>query len=227
MEKIDGWAGLSYVSYIVQVYYINWTCCAYFSPPLEKCCSCDLEALTIEQHLLRWAQGKGTCIYNVLMTDVLHMCIHSDNVLCITYIHICTCTCIYLQVDLQCVSATSGGYYYPDHLPILGNPVPSSHSLMLLMIHCSPQEPRMSLHKHMHCVRGMGLEWNWIRSSSEWLRKTTAGGVTRWQRYTHVYMYMYPHTCMYMYMYDGTYKVTLKIVKAGCHPVAIAQVVEH
>ena len=77
----------------------------------------------------------------------------------------------------------------------------------------------MSLHKHMRCVRGMGSEWNWIQSSSEWLRKTMAGGVTRWQRYMHVYMYMY--------MYDGTYKVTLKIVKAGCHPVAIAQVVEH
>ena len=27
--------------------------------------------------------------------------------------------------------------------------------------------------------------------------------------------------------YDGTYKVMLRIVKAGCHPVAIAQVVEH
>ena len=38
----------------------------------------------------------------------------------------------------------------------------------------------------------------------------------------------------YMYMYmpvdpdsDGTYRVILRIVKAGCHPVAIAQVVEH
>ena len=28
-------------------------------------------------------------------------------------------------------------------------------------------------------------------------------------------------------MYDGTYRVILRIVKAGCHPVAIAQVVEH
>ena len=26
---------------------------------------------------------------------------------------------------------------------------------------------------------------------------------------------------------DGTYEVILRIVKAGCHPVAIAQVVEH
>ena len=26
---------------------------------------------------------------------------------------------------------------------------------------------------------------------------------------------------------DGTYGVILRIVKAGCHPVAIAQVVEH
>ena len=26
---------------------------------------------------------------------------------------------------------------------------------------------------------------------------------------------------------DGTYRVILRIVKAGCHPVAIAQVVEH
>ena len=26
---------------------------------------------------------------------------------------------------------------------------------------------------------------------------------------------------------DGTYRVKLRMVKAGCHPVAIAQVVEH
>ena len=26
---------------------------------------------------------------------------------------------------------------------------------------------------------------------------------------------------------DGAYEVILRIVKAGCHPVAIAQVVEH
>ena len=26
---------------------------------------------------------------------------------------------------------------------------------------------------------------------------------------------------------DGTYRVILRIVRAGCHPVAIAQVVEH
>ena len=26
---------------------------------------------------------------------------------------------------------------------------------------------------------------------------------------------------------DGTFRVILRIVKAGCHPVAIAQVVEH
>ena len=26
---------------------------------------------------------------------------------------------------------------------------------------------------------------------------------------------------------DGTYRVILRIVKTGCHPVAIAQVVEH
>ena len=33
---------------------------------------------------------------------------------------------------------------------------------------------------------------------------------------------------MYLYMCsDGTYGVILRIVKAGCHPVAIAQVVEH
>ena len=28
-------------------------------------------------------------------------------------------------------------------------------------------------------------------------------------------------------VHDGTYRVMLRIVKAGCHPVAIAQVVEH
>ena len=31
---------------------------------------------------------------------------------------------------------------------------------------------------------------------------------------------------IYTYMY-GTYRVILGIVKAGCHPVAIAQVVDH
>ena len=32
---------------------------------------------------------------------------------------------------------------------------------------------------------------------------------------------------MYVPVYIGTYGVILRIVKAGCHPVAIAQVVEH
>ena len=32
--------------------------------------------------------------------------------------------------------------------------------------------------------------------------------------------------CNFTYM-DGTYRVILRIVKAGYHPVAIAQVVEH
>jgi len=27
------------------------------------------------------------------------------------------------QVDLRCVDPASGGYYYPDHLPILGAPL--------------------------------------------------------------------------------------------------------
>ena len=34
-------------------------------------------------------------------------------------------------------------------------------------------------------------------------------------------------TACFTYMCDGTYSVILRIVKAGCHPVAIAQVVEH
>ena len=34
-------------------------------------------------------------------------------------------------------------------------------------------------------------------------------------------------TCIYMYDSDGTQGVILIIVKAGCHLVAIAQVVEH
>ena len=32
---------------------------------------------------------------------------------------------------------------------------------------------------------------------------------------------------MYRYVRDGTYRVILSIVKAGCHTVAIAQVVKH
>ena len=43
-----------------------------------------------------------------------------------------------------------------------------------------------------------------------------------------MYMYMYMYSMyMYMYMLYGTYRVILRIVKAGCHPVSIAQVVEH
>ena len=38
----------------------------------------------------------------------------------------------------------------------------------------------------------------------------------------HMFICMYSvHTC------TCTYRVILRIVKAGCHPVAIAQVVEH
>ena len=33
--------------------------------------------------------------------------------------------------------------------------------------------------------------------------------------------------CTYKRGSDGTYGVILRIVKAGCHPVVIAQVVEH
>ena len=33
--------------------------------------------------------------------------------------------------------------------------------------------------------------------------------------------------CVEYNVCDGTYRVILRIVKAGCHPVAIAQVVEH
>ena len=33
--------------------------------------------------------------------------------------------------------------------------------------------------------------------------------------------------CLILQYYDGTYRVILRIVKARCHPVAIAQVVEH
>ena len=32
---------------------------------------------------------------------------------------------------------------------------------------------------------------------------------------------------VHVHVHDGTYRVILRIVKAGCHPVAIAQVVEH
>ena len=39
----------------------------------------------------------------------------------------------------------------------------------------------------------------------------------------YVYMYMFGFT----YDYLGTYGVILRIVKAGCHPVAIVQVVQH
>ena len=67
-------------------------------------------------------------------------------------------------------------------------------------------------------------------------------------RVTYIYMYtMYMHhvtcrpgdelcvnvhtcTCTvttYRYVHDGTYRVILSIVKAGCHTVAIAQVVKH
>ena len=58
----------------------------------------------------------------------------------------------------------------------------------------------------------------------------------------HMYMYKYMYssnthrqkniiiticTCTRKQGSDGTYGVILRIVKAGCHPVAIAQVVEH
>ena len=43
-----------------------------------------------------------------------------------------------------------------------------------------------------------------------------------------IYMYKYS-VCshVHVHVHDGTYRVILRIVKAGCHPVAIAQVVEH
>ena len=41
----------------------------------------------------------------------------------------------------------------------------------------------------------------------------------------YVYNAMLPQTDVHVH--DGAYGVMLRIVKAGCHPVAIAQVVEH
>ena len=35
------------------------------------------------------------------------------------------------------------------------------------------------------------------------------------------------HTHTHIYVCGGTYRVILRTVRAGCHPVAIAQVVEH
>ena len=32
---------------------------------------------------------------------------------------------------------------------------------------------------------------------------------------------------VHVHVHDGTYRVILKIVKAGCHPVAIAHVIQH
>ena len=37
----------------------------------------------------------------------------------------------------------------------------------------------------------------------------------------------HPVVHVHVYVSDGTYGVILRIVKAGCHPVAIPQVVEH
>ena len=44
------------------------------------------------------------------------MHVHS---LCISEV-CCYITCICPQVDLKCVEPGDGGYYYPDHLPTLG-----------------------------------------------------------------------------------------------------------
>ena len=41
-----------------------------------------------------------------------------------------------------------------------------------------------------------------------------------------LFVYMYINN-VYVRGSAGTYRVILRIVKAGCHPVAIAQVVEH
>lgn len=74
----------------------------------------------------------GSCIsrFNIIIitdSDVPHIYMCFAMYMCIYIIMY-----MYLQVDLQCVSATSGGYYYPDHLPILGNPMPHPRSLMSL-----------------------------------------------------------------------------------------------
>ena len=45
--------------------------------------------------------------------------------------------------------------------------------------------------------------------------------------YMYVHMYMYSDIENCAWDSDGMYTVILRIVKAGCHPVAIAQVVEH
>ena len=38
---------------------------------------------------------------------------------CLVYEHAVS-VLLYTQVDLKCVDPASGGYYYPDHLPVLG-----------------------------------------------------------------------------------------------------------
>ena len=50
------------------------------------------------------------------------------------------------------------------------------------------------------------------------------------EQYTHMsttHLHCATNTNIHLHVHDGTYRVILRIVKTGCHPVAIAQVVEH
>ena len=60
-----------------------------------------------------------------------------------------------------------------------------------------------------------------------WKRHVVSSKVTSKQYNIHTYMYMDLMERSYRSIPSGTYRVILRIVKAGCHPVAIAQVVEH
>ena len=46
------------------------------------------------------------------------------TLLCIVLLGLVSrCSVVYLQMDLHCTEPVVGGYYYPDHLPILGKTI--------------------------------------------------------------------------------------------------------
>jgi hypothetical protein len=65
-----------------------------------------MEWFRLQERLPQWTHWQG--IYIILCA------------VSILIGHRLTFYCSFVKVDLKCVSPTCGGYYYPDHLQLLG-----------------------------------------------------------------------------------------------------------
>ena len=90
-----------------------------------KCGRGGVEGNQGKKHLQSRLQGSGKCVFCHIYVCAIRCCVCVYII--VPHIYVCViddhlpvssmCVC---QVDLKCKELGSGGYYYPEHLPVLG-----------------------------------------------------------------------------------------------------------